>query len=176
LHARQERLEIKRTRRFPSPKDLARKLGHLDEYLDYLLASELTHGSTISQATRSRHPAPNTVHIYARSDNEAVLVGAGLFGARAAIRALRACEVIFDWARDGTQELLDEAADGNDVARAPGHWDPGDGVVQAKSPDPRSRDFVREDAVSCCAQRARSVAGDRRDNAATSHGQERDKW
>jgi len=120
LHARQERLEIKRTRRFPSPKDLARKLGHLDEYLDYLLASELTHGSTISQATRSRHPAPNTVHIYARSDNEAVLVGAGLFGARAALRTLRACEVIFDWAHDGTQELLDEAADGNDVARAPG--------------------------------------------------------
>jgi Family of unknown function (DUF5677) len=108
LLSRRTRLGIAKLQRFPSDKDLARELGHLDEYVDYLFAHEITHGSVLSQATRSRSPAPDTLHIYARTGDPDVLVGGGSFAARTALRALQACEVIFAWPTDGTRELLAE--------------------------------------------------------------------
>ena len=84
------RLGIKKGRKLPSDKDLARDLGRLGEYLDYVTTHEVTHGRVLALATKSRH-AGDTVHVYARTINDVLLVGVGIFAARAALRSLHAC-------------------------------------------------------------------------------------
>jgi hypothetical protein len=108
LLARQRRLKVERLRRFPSMGAIARKLGRNEEYLNYLYFHELTHGSRLALATRSRYPAPNTKQVFTRNDDVGVLAAVGLFGAKAVLRALQAIETMMDWEASGTPDLLGE--------------------------------------------------------------------
>lgn len=109
LQSRQKRLNVV-PMAFPSDKDIALKLGRQTEYLDFLLGHQLTHGTALSQASRSVFPDKDTVQLYLRNFDFEALSGTGVAAANCALRSMAASEEIFGWEHEGTQALLDEAA------------------------------------------------------------------
>jgi hypothetical protein len=105
----QERLGIPRLRRFPGDKDLARTLGHLDSYFGSRLASEVTHGGHLAQATRM-HAAKDELRVFHRNTDARFIAGVGVAAAEAALYAQRAVVAILDLDVSETDSLIQECA------------------------------------------------------------------
>lgn len=109
IAARQRRLGLGRLARFPDDKTLAIRFDRREEYQGLRLSSEVTHGSHLAQATRSRHPNLGEVAVFHRNYDLRMLVGVGSFAALAALRATIALSTWLPFVSGaGVSELVDE--------------------------------------------------------------------
>jgi len=106
----QRRFGVPRLRRFPGDHALARRFGHMGSYFGSRLASEMTHGGHLAQASR-RSGRDGELKVVHRSDDLRQTAGVGTLAAEAALHAQRATAEIMAWDAKDVEALIQECAE-----------------------------------------------------------------
>ena len=107
---------VGKLRPFLSVRAAAVRYGRKDCYWTYAWSHEAVHGSDAAWLFARRRVASDTVALFARTDDPALLIGFAAFAARSLAEAVQAVCSIFGWSPPGDlrklAEQIDQAAEG----------------------------------------------------------------